>query len=410
MKSDTPHYRAGLVGCGRMSRHHIPALMATPGLELVALSDPYQPAVRERGEQFGVAPTHQYADYREMLHQEALDIVTISTQAPQHAPATLACAEAGVRGVLCEKPIALSLAEADAMVAACDRTGMRLGINHQTRVSPATYRAEEMIHSGAIGELVGVRIVDKGGRPAGNSLMEMGTHLFDHTRLYAGDPIWVAAHLTDAQADGRRHTSTVNDIMYSQTAWPADRDCGLVLGSRATTVFGFDSASLHNGLEATFVSYNQPGGDKSWPDQLELIGLDGVLAYRTGDLFLHRGAWGAPVHFEPVLTGPAAQVAEPPLPTGLSPKHVTGFLGSFVTMLTELRAAIEEERPHRSDVRDGRWALDMIMGVYESHRQNGARITLPLSQREHPLERWLKDEGQPLPHHPEATRSRGIPA
>ena len=194
-------YRAGLIGCGRMSRHHIPALMATPGLELVALADPYQPALDERGEEFGVAPEHRYAEYQEMLDCEALDIVTISTQAPQHAPATLACAEAGVRGVLCEKPIALSLAEADEMVAACDRTRMKLAINHQTRVSLATYRAEELLRSGAIGELVGVRIVDKGQRPSGNSLMEMATHLFDHTRLYAGDPAWVSAHLTDADPE-----------------------------------------------------------------------------------------------------------------------------------------------------------------------------------------------------------------
>ena len=98
MESGERPYRAGLIGCGRMSRHHIPALMATPGMELVALADPYRPALDERGAQFGVAPEHRYADYQEMLDREALDIVTIATQAPQHAPATLACAAAGVRG------------------------------------------------------------------------------------------------------------------------------------------------------------------------------------------------------------------------------------------------------------------------------------------------------------------------
>ena len=219
------------------------------------------------------------------------------------------------------------------MVAACDRTGMKLAINHQTRVSLATYRAEELLRSGAIGEFVGVRIVDKGQRPSGNSLMEMATHLFDHTRLYAGDPAWVSAHLTDAapEPDGRRRPSTVDDIMYSQTAWPADRDCGLVLGSRATAVFGFGPASLHNGLEASFVSYNQPPG-RAWPDQLELIGIEGVLALRTSgepDLFIHRGPWGGPVQFEPVLAGTAAQHAEPPRPAGLAPELATGRSGQL---------------------------------------------------------------------------------
>ena len=132
-------------------------------------------------------------------------------------------------------------------------------------------------------------------------------------------------------------------------------------------------------------------------DQLELIGIEGVLALRTSgepDLFIHRGPWGGPVQFESALTGAAAQHAEPPRPAGLAPELATGRLGSFVAMLAELQAAIAEDRPHRSDVRDGRWALDMIMGVYESHRQNGARVALPLPQRAHPLERWLQDEGR----------------
>lgn len=71
-------------------------------------------------------------------------------------------------------------------------------------------------------------------------------------------------------------------------------------------------------------------------------------------------------------------------------------------MVEELVAAVEEGRDHRSSGADGRWALEMIMGVYESHRRGGARVTLPLANRDHPLERWRRDGGQPLPAKPAA--------
>jgi hypothetical protein len=70
-------------------------------------------------------------------------------------------------------------------------------------------------------------------------------------------------------------------------------------------------------------------------------------------------------------------------------------------MVEELMAAIAEGREHRSSGRDGRWALEMIMGVYESHRRDGARVALPLTHRGHPLERWLAEAGLPLPPRPE---------
>ena len=77
-----------------------------------------------------------YSSYEEMLQREELDIVSVCTHAPLHAPVTLAAAEAGVKAVFCEKAIATSLAEADAMVAACDERNVKLVINHTRRWDP----------------------------------------------------------------------------------------------------------------------------------------------------------------------------------------------------------------------------------------------------------------------------------
>ena len=114
-------YRAGLVGCGGVSRSHSRGLQAARDVELVALADVYAPNLQVAGQAYGVE--RLYADFREMIERERLDLLDVCTQAPQHAPVVSAAAGLGVRGILCEKPIALTLGEADEMVAACARAG-----------------------------------------------------------------------------------------------------------------------------------------------------------------------------------------------------------------------------------------------------------------------------------------------
>jgi predicted dehydrogenase len=402
-------YRAGLIGCGGVSKSHSRGLQAARGVELVALADVYEPNLETAGEAYGVSA--RYTDFREMIEREKLDVVAICTQAPQHAPVAIAAAELGVKGIICEKPIALTLHEADAMVETCARLGARLAINHQTRMIPSTFLVERLLHEGVIGELRAARMIDKGGRPSGNSLMELLTHVFDLTRIYAGDPAWVSAHLTvgkegprPSNPEASQRLATIDDVVYSQTAWPRDRDCGLVLGDRCAATFGFGPREgWHQGITAGLDSYFQPiktasVGD-SWQPNVELLGTDGVLflggTSNYVDVYLHRGAWAPPGRLERFEAPAREIVAGPYAERGAEAPH-------HVAMVEELVAAIEEGREHRSSGVDGRWALEMIMGVYESHRRGGARVALPLAERDHPLERRLREEGKPLPEKPEA--------
>jgi predicted dehydrogenase len=394
-------YRAGLIGCGGMSKAHSRGLQAARNVALVALADIYEPNLKTAGAAYGV--DRLYTDYREMIPREQLDLVAVCTQAPQHAPIVIGAAEAGVKGIVCEKPMAMTLEEADTMIAACDRAGTRLAIGHQTRVIPSTFAVETLLQEGAIGEPRVARMLDKGGRPAGNSLMEMCTHIFDLLRIYAGDPSWVSAHLTVGDADGRQRPATVQDIQFSQAAW-RDRDCGLVLGDRAAVTYGFGPREgWHNGLTATLESFFQRRRPNStgpaWGPNLELIGTDGILFLEGTsdhvDVYLHRGAWRPPGQMERIEAPPREIAPGPHAAAGAEDPHHVG-------MVEELVAAIEEGREHRSSGRDGRWAIEMIMGVYESHRRDGARVALPLTHRGHPLERWLAEAGLPLPPRPEA--------
>lgn len=393
-------YRAGLVGCGGVSKSHSKGLQAARNVQLVALADVYEPNLRTAGAAYGV--DRLYLDYREMLDREQLDLLAICTQAPQHAQIAVDATQAGVKGILCEKPMAMTLAEADAMLAACERHRVRLAINHQTRMIPNTFAAEHLIRDSAIGELRVARMLDKGGRPAGNSLMELCTHIFDLLRIYAGDPAWVSAHLTVGDSNGRQRLATVADIQYSEAAW-RDRDCGLVLGDRANVTFGFGPRDgWHTGLTGTLESFFQlrksDASGEVWHPNLELIGTDGILFLggTSGhvDLYLHRGPWAPPGRLERIESPARAIAPGPYAAAGAQAPHHTA-------MVEELVAAIEEEREHRSSGRDGRWALEMIMGVYESHRHGGARVELPLPYRGHPLQRWLDEVGAPHPPRPE---------
>jgi predicted dehydrogenase len=399
-----------------MSHSHARALRGARHIELVALADVYEPNLRTAGAAYGV--DRLYPSHRQLLEAERPDLLVVTTQAPQHAEIVIDAARAGVKGILCEKPIALTLAEADAMIAACDEADARLAIGHQTRMIPTTFAAERLIQEGAIGELRLARMLDKGGRPAGNSLMEMCTHIFDLLRIYAGEPAWVAGHLTvgDTTADGRRVPSSdqrlagAHDIQYSEAAW-TDRDCGLVLGDRCSATFGFGPRpGWHCGLTATLESFfqtRQEAAGETWGPNLELIGTDGIL-FLSGtsnkvDLFLHRGPWAPPGRLHRIE--PAALSATE------TPAGASAFIPHQIAMLEELVAAIESGREHRSSGRDGRWALEMILGIYASHRQAGARVELPLADRGHPLQRWLADEHLPLPSKPAArVRPLRVPA
>ncbi|HIO06673.1 TPA: Gfo/Idh/MocA family oxidoreductase [Candidatus Poribacteria bacterium] len=165
-----------------------------------------------------------YTDYHRMLRYEDLDLVVISTQAPQHHPITLAAAQHGIH-IFCEKPTALSLQEADEMVEACEEAGIRFSINHQKRASNYNSYVKQLLSSKEIGKLVLIHAYDKGGRTAGNAMMEMGTHLFDWVRCFAGDVNWASAHLNTGMDE-----AVVEDIKHSQEVNAWDRDAGLVVG------------------------------------------------------------------------------------------------------------------------------------------------------------------------------------
>jgi len=132
----------------------LPAIAKLGGLlELVAVADVRPEVAASVGAFHGV---DAYTDYRELLARDDIDLVDICTPEFLHAEQTIAAAEAG-KHVFCEKPMASSVAEADAMIAACAAAGVRLMIGHSRRFTPRYQAMRAAIDSGELGAIQFVR-------------------------------------------------------------------------------------------------------------------------------------------------------------------------------------------------------------------------------------------------------------
>ena len=148
--------RWGIIGAGDIVRRRVaPAINDLPNCELTAIARANADKAEEFAREFGAK--RWYADWRELVKGDEVDAVYIATPVYLHAPQTIAAAEAG-KHVLCEKPMAMNAAECDAMIAACEANGVKLGIAYYRRFYPVLARVREVLASGEIGRPVVAQI------------------------------------------------------------------------------------------------------------------------------------------------------------------------------------------------------------------------------------------------------------
>lgn len=186
--------KIGIIGCGGIANgKHMPSLAKLDNAEMVAFCDIVEERAKEAAEKYGVEGAKVYVDYNEMLKNEALDVVHVCTPNNVHAPATIASLEAGCH-VMCEKPMAKTVAEAQSMLDAQKRTGKKLTIGYQNRFTAENTYLHEACENGDLGDIYyaeaeairrravptwGVFIDEEA--QGGGPLIDIGTHALDLT-------------------------------------------------------------------------------------------------------------------------------------------------------------------------------------------------------------------------------------
>ena len=307
-----------------------------------------------------------YADYRDMLEKERPQIVSVAARwLDCHRDMVLACAEFGCH-VFLEKPMCQTLEQADEMIAALEKRNLKLAIAHQTRYSPSLRHVQRAIADGVLGDIVELRGRGKEDRRGGGEdLMVLGTHIMDLMRLFAGDPQWCFARVSD---DGKPVTR--EDVRDGAEG------IGPLAGDEIHATYRFGQTTMG------FFSTHRARDGAAKRFGLQLFGTKGILTMTTGALpeiwLVEDPSWQPGRSDARWKRITSAGIDKPETLTDRG--HA---LGNRLIAL-DLIAAIETDTQPKGGMYDGRAALEMILAVYESHRL-GEPVDLPLKNREHPL-------------------------
>ena len=296
------------------------------GIELVAASDTDQAKLDDFKRRWGT--TGLYTDFREMVEKEQPDVVCLTTRPEPRAEITIGLAELGVKAIYATKPMCRTLAEADAMIAACARHGTILTIACHLNWYSYYTKARRLIADGVIGPLKSMVCHSP------HSLSNIQSHSLALLRLFAGAPAqWVFGIIdTDDQA----------------------RSEGDIPGS-GTVVY-------ENGIQAILNSRCEDVRS-SWT--IELIGDTCRIVSRHA-------------HSQFELWSPHPETGAPTVTHLAGPWHPRS---SMVDAIEGVCRSIEKGREEICPGEFGREALEIGIAIRESHRRGNVRVDLPLEDR-----------------------------
>jgi predicted dehydrogenase len=337
------------------------AFQKITGIRVTAVADPDEAGAKAAAGRAGAERT--YADWRAMLRQEKPNLVSIGPRwVVERVEMIRAAAEIGAHVVM-EKPLARSLADADAIVEAAERAGIKIALAHQARVAPSVNHLKKLVGDGLIGDLLEIRTRGKeDGRAGGEDLMVLGWHCLYLMRAFAGEPLWCSARVLQ---DGRDVTR--------EDRRRATEPLGAVAGNCIQATYAFAG-----GLQGFFASQK---GRPSGRFEIALLGTKGVVQMLISADPVIR--WLDDPLWAPGKTGVAWKPL-PGAPGDAEPSGLTGAAAANKRLVEDLLRAIETGGESVAGAREGRAVLEMIHAVYAAHLA-GARVAFPLRDRAHPL-------------------------
>ena len=223
-------HRVAIIGCGRLGQQYAEVYSAYPDTEIVAIAEHNPERRKAVGERFGVKA--MYADVNELLRNVVPDVAAVVTPTKYYKEAVIACAEAGVKGVSCDKPIAAVLSDADEMVEVCEARGVVFAGGNLQRAMSEVRQAGMRIRSGEFGKLTGALIHNWVQEISGGGCQHISV-----LRLFTGaevDEVIAWAMPEDALASGNDEGLIVNGRFHLSNGM----DCPVV--AKATPHRGVD--------------------------------------------------------------------------------------------------------------------------------------------------------------------------
>jgi UDP-N-acetyl-2-amino-2-deoxyglucuronate dehydrogenase len=340
-------FRVVLVGCGRISERHFDAIQGQPALKLVAVCDDIAERARAAGEKMSVPA---FTNYATMLAEMPADVVAICTPSGLHPRHGIMAAERGLH-VICEKPMATRLEEADALVRACDEAGVYLFVVKQNRLNPAIQLLKRSVDLGRFGRIYLANTTVRWNRPQlyydmapwrgtwefdGGAFMNQASHYVDMIQ-------WLVGPVTSVSA----RTATLARRIESE-------DTGVA-------ILRFRNGAL-GVIEVTMLTY-----PRNMEGSITIIGEKGTV--KVGGTALNRiEHWEFAEYDDIDREAEALKVAPNPLSV-----YGSGHRPYYENVVKVLCG----EAAPGTDGREGRKSLELILGIYESARSE-REIALPL--------------------------------
>jgi len=339
------HFRVGLVGCGRISKNHFDALKRVDGLQLAAVCDIETERAEKAGIEHGV-PWFKSLD--EMLRSGECDVVTICTPSGLHSAQGVAAAKAG-KHVVTEKPMSISLAQADDLVKACDDAGVHLFVVKQNRLNPPIQLLKRAVDKGRFGRIYMANVTVRWQRPQeyydaepwrgtwefdGGAIMNQASHYVDLMQWLVGP---VESVLAKTATQARKIEAEDSGIGI------------LKFRSGALGVIEVNVLTYPKNLEGSITILGETGSVKIGGTAVNRVEHWTFASYDDDDKLVDSA--------------------------NTNPPNVYGFghEGYYRNVLAVLRGQAKAE----TDGRAGRKSLELILGIYESAK-TGREVPIPL--------------------------------
>lgn len=345
--NDASMRRAGIIGCGWIASAHMNGYLSIPDkVQVVAASDLAVEKLNLFGENWNIRGKSLYNDCRDLLKTESIDILSICTPAISHAEIVREALRYKPKAIVCEKPIALSLKEADEMIATCKSANCELIICHQRRFEKRYVKARELISSGTIGEIVSISTFS-------GDLFEDGTHAIDLMRYLVGDKK-IKSVIGQVDFGNRqkiyghlRDYAAIGHISFEDNSWGIIMTEEMMKRCNVIGSLGFTIVGANGMIEISGGNYPSPG----W------------LNIKTKD------RWETCKIEDKLL--------------GVPPQNAFAYfwLEPFGLIMHSVMETIDTGKENICRAENGRAAIEVVIAIHESARQRKL-INLPVAVSE----------------------------